>query len=165
MEIKDMERNGYLIGEVSKESGVPKKTVRYYEEIGLLSPPVRTEGNYRLYSRETVEKLKFIKKAKALGLTLKEIKGIIRCSRAGLEPCCKLVRELFTKKIRLLEANIKEMQRMRKELKTLLSQWIPLEKAKKGSFAVCPQIESSRRLQPAKITPFEKKPRGKRERR
>lgn len=136
-----MERKGYLIGEVSKESYVPKKTVRYYEEIGLLSPPVRTEGNYRLYGLETIEKLKFIKKAQGLGLTLSEIKGIIQYSKEGLGPCCKLVRQLFTKKIQALESNIKDMQRMQRELKTLLSQWIPLEKAKKGSFAVCPQIE------------------------
>lgn len=136
-----MERKGYLIGEVSKESHVPKKTVRYYEEIGLLSPPVRTGSNYRLYGRETIEKLKFIKKAQGLGLTLSEIKGIIQYSKEGMGPCCKLVRQLFTKKIQALESNIKDMQGMQRGLKTLLSQWIPLEKAKKGSFAVCPQIE------------------------
>lgn len=136
-----MERKGYLIGEVSKESHVPKKTVRYYEEIGLLCPPIRTGANYRLYGLETIEKLKFIKKAQGLGLTLLEIKGIIQCSKEGLGPCCKLVRQLFTKKIQALESNIKDMQRMQRELKTLLSQWIPVEKAKKGSFAVCPQIE------------------------
>ncbi|MFN3466323.1 MAG: MerR family DNA-binding protein, partial [Candidatus Brocadiales bacterium] len=103
--------------------------------------PVRTESGYRLYGQETIGKLKFIKKAHGLGLTLSEIKGIIQCSKEGLGPCCKLVRRLFTQKIQALEANIKEMQRMQKELKTLLEQWIPLEKAKKGSFAVCPQIE------------------------
>ena len=136
-----MERKGYLIGEVSMESHVPRKTVRYYEEIGLLSPPVRTEGNYRLYGLETIEKLKFIRKAQGLGLTLSEIKGIIQYSKEGLGPCCKLVRQLFTKKIQALEANIKEMQGMRKELKTLLSRWISAEEAKECSFAVCPQIE------------------------
>lgn len=136
-----MERKGYLIGEVSRESYVPRKTVRYYEEIGLLSPPVRTGANYRLYGKEAIEKLKFIKKAQGLGLTLSEIKGIIQCSKEGLKPCCNLVRQLFTKKIKTLETNIKEMQRMQRELKTLLSRWIPLEKAKTCSFAVCPQIE------------------------
>jgi DNA-binding transcriptional MerR regulator len=139
-----MERKGYLIGEVGRGSGVPVKTIRYYEEMGLLSPPLRTESNYRLYGRETVEKLKFIKKAQKLGLTLSEIKGIIRCSKEGLKPCCRLVRQLFTKKIQALEVNIKELQRMRKELQTLLSGWIPSEKAKKCTFAVCPQIEGSR---------------------
>ncbi|MDI6761322.1 MAG: heavy metal-responsive transcriptional regulator, partial [Candidatus Brocadiaceae bacterium] len=138
---REMERKGYLIGEVGGESGVPRKTIRYYEEIGLLSLPVRTDSGYRLYGQETIEKLKFIKKAQGLGLTLSEIKGIIQCSKVGLKPCCNFVRQLFTKKIQVLEANIKEMQRMREELKTLLSQWIPSEKAKKGSFAVCPQIE------------------------
>ena len=123
-----MERKGYLIGEVSRESRVPKKTVRYYEEIGLLYPPVRTGSNYRLYGRETIEKLKFIKKAQGLGLTLSEIKGIIQYSKEGLGPCCKLVRQLFTKKIQALESNIKEMHRMRRELKTLLSRWISAER-------------------------------------
>jgi DNA-binding transcriptional MerR regulator len=141
MEIEEMERKGYLIGTVSKESGVPRKTVRYYEEIGLLSPPFRTDGNYRLYGQETIEKLNFIKKAQSLGLTLAEIKGIIQCSKEGLGPCCKLVRQLFTKKIQVLEANIKDMQRMRKELKVMLSRWIPEEQARKCSFTVCPQIE------------------------
>lgn len=136
----------YFIGEVSKESNVPQKTIRYYEGMGLLEPPPRTEGNYRLYNEEAVERLRFIKRAQRLGLSLSEIKSIMRCSKEGLRPCCDLVRNLFTGKIKEFEAKIKELQRMRNELNTLLAQWIPLKEARKGRYTVCPQIEREPRL-------------------
>lgn len=86
-------------------------------------------------------KLQFIKKAQALGLTLTEIKGIMQCSKEGLKPCCDLVKKLFTKKIDEFESKIKELERMKKDLESLLSEWISPKEAKKRSYIVCPQIE------------------------
>ena len=65
------------IGEVARLSGFPVKTIRYYEERGLLEPAARTETGYRLYSRVEVERLKFIKRAKLLGLKLGEISDLV----------------------------------------------------------------------------------------
>ncbi len=135
------EQGQFQIGEVSKEAGTSIDAIRYYEKSGLLEKPTRSEGGFRLYSKETIEKLRFIKKAQALGLTLTEIKGIMQCSKEGLKPCCDLVRKLFTKKIEESESKIKELQRMKKDLETLLSEWISPKEAKKRSYAVCPQIE------------------------
>lgn len=135
------ENNQFQIGEAARETGTSIDTVRYYEKVGLLDKPIRSVGGFRLYARETIEKLRFIKKAQALGLTLTEIKGIMQCSKEGLKPCCDLVRRLFTKKIDEFESKIKELQKMKRDLETLLSEWISPKEARKRSYAVCPQIE------------------------
>ncbi|MGC8791091.1 MAG: MerR family transcriptional regulator [Desulfurella sp.] len=63
----------FQIGEVSKKLGITPRTIRYYEEFGLLDPPLRIENGIRLYSNEDVRRIKFILKLKELGLTLKEM--------------------------------------------------------------------------------------------
>jgi len=131
----------FQIGEVARETGTSIDTVRYYEKLGLLDKPIRSDGGFRLYPKEAIEKLRFIKKAQALGLTLGEIKGIMRCSEEGLKPCCDLVRRLFTKKITEFESKIKELQRMKRDLEALLSEWIGPKEARKRPYTVCPQIE------------------------
>lgn len=140
-----MSRDGLFIGQLSRQTGVPTKTIRYYEEFGLLSKPKRTDSMYRLYTQEDVEKLRFIKKAKSFGLKLSEIRSIISCSREGLEPCCDLVRGLFNKKIREFEDNIEELTKMRNRLKERLKMWVRPKQAKKAKYAVCPQIETEGR--------------------
>lgn len=140
-----MSQNGLFIGELSKQTGVPIKTVRYYEEFGLLSKPRRTDSKYRIYSQEDVEKLKFIKKAQSLGLKLSEIHSIINCSKEGLEPCCDLVKDLFNRKIKEFEDKIEELTSMRNRLKERLKMWVRPKQAKKTKYAVCPQIETEGR--------------------
>jgi len=132
----------HQIGEVSKESGLSIDTIRYYEKIGLLEKPVRSEGGFRLYGRQAVEKLKFIQKAQDFGLTLSEIKQIIHQSERGLKSCCSYVGELLQKKLGELETKMRELQETRRDLKNLVKRWIPLRKAKTRDFTVCPQIES-----------------------
>ncbi|MBI4433051.1 MAG: heavy metal-responsive transcriptional regulator [Candidatus Omnitrophica bacterium] len=129
------------IGQVTRKTGTSVDTVRYYERLGLLDKPARSGRGFRLYAPETIEKLRFIKKAQDFGLTLKEIKGIMQSSKQGLKPCCDLVRGLFTKKIQDFESKIKELQRMKKNLEILLSDWISPRDARKRSFVVCPQFE------------------------
>lgn len=131
------------IGEVAKESGLSIDTIRYYERLGLVEKPIRSDGGFRLYTKQTVEKLKFIKRAQGLGLTLSEIKQIIRQSEKGLESCCNYVGDLFHKKLEELEVKMKELREMKRGLRDLMKQWIPLEEAKTRHFAVCPQIETA----------------------
>ena len=135
------ENNRFQIGDVSRETGASIDTIRYYEKLGLLEKPIRSEGGFRLYLKEAIEKLRFVKKAQALGFTLGEIRGIMQCSEEGLRPCCDLVKKLLTKKIEEFESKIKELQRMKRDLEALLSEWISPKEARKRSYAVCPQIE------------------------
>lgn len=132
---------GCQIGEAAKRAGVSVYTIRYYEKLGLLEKPIRSRGGFRLYPEELINKLCFIKKSKALGLTLSEIKRIMRCSKEGLGPCCDLVKQIFTKKIQELELKITGLQKMKKSLEGLLSQWIGPNQAGKKFYVVCPQIE------------------------
>ncbi|MEN8232823.1 MAG: MerR family transcriptional regulator [Thermodesulfobacteriota bacterium] len=68
--------NGLTIGKLAKQAGLGIETVRFYERQGLIEPPPRTDSNYRIYPEEEVSRLKFIKRAKDLGFTLKEIKEL-----------------------------------------------------------------------------------------
>ena len=68
------------IGSVAKESGLPIKTIRYYDELGLLKTFGRTEGNYRLFTPDIFARLRFIKRAQSLGLSLLEINNRIELS-------------------------------------------------------------------------------------
>lgn len=80
-----------LIGEVSRRSSVSTPTIRYYEAIGLLPRPNRSASGYRRYSDATVDELRFIRKAQALGFSLDEIRDILRLSRAGATPCDRVL--------------------------------------------------------------------------
>ncbi|MBI4227399.1 MAG: MerR family transcriptional regulator [Candidatus Omnitrophica bacterium] len=131
-----------LIGEVSRRTGVPIRTIRFYEAEGLLRPSDRRESGYRVYAEQEIEQLQFIRQAKQFGLTLHEIRRIMRCSREGLKPCCDLVRTLFTQKIEEFEMKIAELTATRNRLKTRLRRWVPPAAARRAGYAVCPQIES-----------------------
>ncbi len=101
------------IGEVARLTGFPAKTLRFYEERGILEPAARTEAGYRLYGREEVARLEFIKRAKFLGLTLKEIKELLglaaEASRGKVIPHLEDV----------LEAKLEEIERRMAELAKL----------------------------------------------
>jgi DNA-binding transcriptional MerR regulator len=139
------ENDLYQIGDVAKESGVTIDTIRYYEKLKLLNEPIRSEGGFRKYPREAVQQLRFIKKAKSFGLTLAEITEIMQESAKGLEECCGHVDKILHHKLDELEARITELRKTKKGLRDLIQSWIPLEKAKGQSFAVCPQIEIDRK--------------------
>jgi len=130
-----------FIGEMSKKANIPVKTIRYYEEFGLLVKPKRTLSKYRVYNEKDLEKLIFIKKSKDLGLTLAEIKKIIKRSSSGVEATCCLVHEFFEQKILQCESKIKELKETKDRLSERLHHWINPKQAK--GFVICPQIESA----------------------
>ena len=78
------------IGQVAKTSGVGTKTIRYYEQIGVLPAPSRAASGYRLYDPPGVERLRFIRRARALGLPLQQLKTLTgmldRCPRPEFRP-------------------------------------------------------------------------------
>ena len=78
------------VGSIAKKAGVGVQTLHYYERIGLLPKPTRSEANYRLYSPDALRRVRFIKKAQALGFTLAEIKQILDLKSHGRAPCRKV---------------------------------------------------------------------------
>ncbi|OUD03875.1 heavy metal-responsive transcriptional regulator [Streptomyces swartbergensis] len=75
------------IGEVAAASGLTTKTIRFYEQAGLLSAPPRTADGYRDYPGQTVKRLAFIRDAQGAGLTLAEIRSVLALRDAGFSPC------------------------------------------------------------------------------
>ena len=67
----------YQIGELAARSGLTPDALRYYERLGLLARPQRTSGGFRVYQVETLERLRFIKQAQMVGLTLNEIAALV----------------------------------------------------------------------------------------
>ncbi|RIH89569.1 heavy metal-responsive transcriptional regulator [Calidithermus roseus] len=98
----------YRIGELARVAGVSRDTLRFYEREGLLRPEGRSEGGYRLYEAEAVRRLRFIKQAQALGLTLEEIRAVLEVMHEGRPPCAD-VRRVLRQKVALLEQRIAEL--------------------------------------------------------
>lgn len=76
-----------VIGEVSKRTGVKVATIRYYEGIGMLPVPLRTEGNRRTYAQQDVQRLKFIRHARELGFDLDAIRQLLTLAGSPNAPC------------------------------------------------------------------------------
>lgn len=110
------------IGDVSRLSGVGVEALRFYEKSGLLNRPSRNVSGYRVYDREALDRLAFIKRAQALGFSLDEIKQIIAEARHGHSPC-EDVREIVRHRLKELDERTREMQRYRKELSAELAEW------------------------------------------
>lgn len=114
-----MEGQGLLIGEVARRSGVNAKTLRYYEGIGLLAPPVRAPSGYRDYDEEVLDRLRFIRSAQAVGLSLGEIRSVIALRDEGQPPCGHVL-ELLRARAEALERTIAQLKTLRHELDRLV---------------------------------------------
>jgi DNA-binding transcriptional MerR regulator len=123
-------REGLLqIGDVAEEVGLSLRTVRYYEEVGLLAAPTRTEGGFRLYGSEHLEQLRLIKQMKPLGLSIEEMGALMRArkdmesptsarkraeARATLESFADLVGERCTE----LRKKLRSAERFARQIRT-----------------------------------------------
>jgi len=70
------------VSEIAREAGVTLRTIRYYDELGLITPACRTDSNYRLYDKSSIRAIKLINNLKSLGFTLEEIKELFESSSA-----------------------------------------------------------------------------------
>ena len=103
------------IGEAASESGVPAKTIRYYESIGLIPPAVRAKNGYRNYSPFDIETLKFIQHARRLGFSVKDVGGLLELWRDKSRTSAD-VKALALKHISDVEKRIAELQSIRNTL-------------------------------------------------
>jgi DNA-binding transcriptional MerR regulator len=130
-----------LIGELAQRSGVPAKTLRYYEDIGLLDPPRRTESGYRDYDPDVVERLTFITSSSALGLTLGEIRSIIALRDDGRVPCGHVL-ALLEQHSRDIERRIRELRSLKVDLANIVERAAKLDPADCHPERVCHLITS-----------------------
>jgi MerR family transcriptional regulator, copper efflux regulator len=127
------------IGSVAKESGIPIKTIRYYEELGLLKTTGRTEGGFRLFSPDVLTRLSFIKRAQHLGMSLAEIREFLEIHDQGNLPC-EQVQQKLRDKLLDLDRQIQQLQLLKQELEGLLSNQVL--QSEPCTATICPIIES-----------------------
>jgi len=106
------------IGQLAKRTGVPIDTVRHYERIGLLRPAVRLASGYRRYGDSELKRLRFIRRAKALGFTLDEIHELLALS-AGRN--VQSIRKAASARLADIERRIEELTRIRESLRQLVA--------------------------------------------
>lgn len=107
------------IGQVAAAAGVNVETIRYYQRRGLLDEPRKPFCGYRHYPADTAKRVRFIKRAQALGFTLDEIASLLRLEGAD---CCADTRELAAYKVSLIERKLLDLAAMRDALATLVHQ-------------------------------------------
>lgn len=138
-------RPGWRIGELAHRTGVTPKTIRYYEEVGLLPPPARTDGGYRAYSEAAVARLAFIRAAKAFGFTLGEIREILAVRDRDEAPC-PYVLGVVREKLADLQDRIRQLQLLSGDLEAIVRDAEaapPGERAHRAQY--CHAIEHRRR--------------------
>lgn len=126
------------IGQVAVLSQVPIKTIRYYEELGLLKSSERTEGGFRLFSLDTIKRIAFIKRLQKLGLSLQEISEILKVYDQGLAPCSEIKQQL-EHQVSEIDHRIAELMTLRDEISNLLKDWTPPARAETGE--ICPILQ------------------------
>lgn len=127
------------IGELSARSGVPVKTIRYYEELGLIGAIDRTEGQFRLFHPDTTNRLRFIKQLQGLGLSLREIGECLVIYDAGQLPCGDIQAKLESH-VQEIDRQVADLLLLRQELTNVLEKWqssLPPELGK-----ICPNLQT-----------------------
>ena len=123
------------IGKVARRAGIGVETIRFYEREGLLAAPARRDSGYRLYTEGVIGRIRFIRRAKELGFSLKEIKELLQLRRNS-SSTCEDIREKAEAKITNVETKIAMLKKMKQALTELSA-------ACKGRTSVgeCPILE------------------------
>lgn len=109
----------FRIGELAKRCGVSADTLRFYEKENLLRPAGRNQAGYRLYNDSNQAQVSFILKAKALGLTLEEIRELLEIKLEPTEHSCAEVKAITLAKLQLIDEKMAELSRIRAALKKI----------------------------------------------
>lgn len=130
------------IGELARTAGVSTKTIRYYEDIGVLPEPERAPNGYRTYGPRAVETLRFVRDAQSTGLTLTEITAILEMRQRG-ERTCHHVVGLLERHLAALDEHIAELGRTRKQLAAMTERAKGLDPAACTDSSRCQTISPS----------------------
>lgn len=131
------------IGELAARFGLNPKTIRYYEEIGLLPRAARGDSGYRCYDERDAARLGFIRRAKMLGLSLDEIRDILSVQQEGSPPCGQVL-DLIDLKISAIDRRLADLVAFRADLATLRTTWTDeVTSAQRAATpaCICPIIE------------------------
>lgn len=130
------EGQGVLIGEVARRSGVAAKTLRYYEDIGLIEPPARDAAGYRDFGESVLGRVAFIRAAQAVGLSLGEIRSIVALRDDGKVPCGHVL-ELLRSRAAEVDESIRQLRELQADLERLVERAVTLDPADCDPDRIC----------------------------
>lgn len=123
------------IGTMSKRTATNIETIRYYERVGLLPAPARSAGGYRLYGTEHLRRLSFVRRARALGFSLAEVRKLLTLADDRRRPCAE-VRVVAAAHLEDVRGKIADLRRMEHVLKETVA------RCEAGSGSHCPMIDA-----------------------
>jgi MerR family transcriptional regulator, mercuric resistance operon regulatory protein len=123
------------IGRLSKSTGAKVETIRYYERVGLLPTPVRSQGGYRLYGTTHLKRLNFIRRARALGFSLAEVSRLLTLADQRRRPCAE-VRVVAAGHLEDVRRKITDLRQMEGVLKATVA------RCEAGTGSQCPMIDA-----------------------
>ncbi|MDA4844216.1 MerR family transcriptional regulator [Hoeflea poritis] len=109
----------FSIGQIARRTGVKVPTIRYYEQMGLIEAPERSQGNQRRYSKAELEQLGFIKHARDLGLSIDAIRDLLRLNAHPEMPCAEADR-IASEHLANIRERIERLQRLESELSRIV---------------------------------------------
>jgi len=110
-----------MIGKLSKRTGCNIETIRYYERIGILLKPMRSEGGNRLYGEEQIKRLVFVRRSRKLGFSLEEIRTLLKLVD-GKKTTCQEIKTITDVHLRDIEKKITDLEKLQKTLENISSQ-------------------------------------------
>lgn len=120
-EIRFLRAAHFLIGTLSAETGVNIETIRYYEKIGLIPPPPRTEGRQRVYGSVHLKRLTFIRRGRELGFSLDEIRALLGLA-SGNDLTCAEVKVMTEQHVSGIRSKVKDLRKLERVLTELAAQ-------------------------------------------
>lgn len=123
------------IGEASRLSGVNIETIRYYERIGMVTRPVRTAGGHRVYDRDQLQRLRFVRRGRELGFSLDELRAMLRYVDDGTLACADIHAMTMTH-LADVQRKIADLRRLEQVLKDMVAE------CSRGNVPECPIIEA-----------------------
>lgn len=117
------QRSRLTRGKVAELTGCNLETIRYYEQIGLMPPPPRSEGGHRLYDEVLVRRLSFIRRCRELGFSLDEIRGLLELVDGGTYTCAE-VKDMTQDHLQSVRTKIADLRALEKTLKEMVSKCV-----------------------------------------
>lgn len=121
-------------GELAVRTGCNIETIRYYEKAGLLPPPPRTQGGYRLYDHELLKRLSFVRRSRDLGFTIEEVRDLLRMADGNAYTCAQ-VQAMALDHVKEIRRKVADLRRIEKALATMAAQ------CNSGDVPECPVID------------------------
>lgn len=129
------------VNELAREAGVPDHVIRYYTQVGLLKPARDPRNRYRDYAASDVYRVRFIRRSKSLGFTLRDVKAILHDADRGLSPCPE-VRSLIKLRAKENRKRLRTLQRLQRRVEAAVREWESMPNRAPDHESLCHLIDA-----------------------